>query len=214
MLISVAIIFGSYLLGAVNLAYVAGRLMRGIDLRVHGSRNLGASNVWQSVSKPAVVPVGLGEIGQGWLGPTLARSAGRGERAQMAAGLAAIAGHNWSPFLAFQGGRGVSAAIGFMAAVSRPALVLFAILALAGVAFRKVPQFIGLGILAAPLAALVSRQSAMVVAGLAAMAGMIAAKRLLANEPPPTDEREHILLNRLLYDRDTKEREEWVADAG
>lgn len=205
------IVLGSYLIGGVSLAYLTGKLLRGIDIREHGSRNLGASNVWQSVWKPAVVPVGLGEIAQGWLGPTAAKRAGESERVQVAAGLAALAGHNWSPYLRLQGGRGVALAIGVMAAVSRPALVTFIVLSLTGVALRKVPQFVGLGVLAAPVAALARRQPPDAVAGLAAVAGLVFAKRALANEPPPPDLDAHeVLLNRLIYDRDVRDREAWV----
>jgi hypothetical protein len=77
-----------------------------------------------------------------------------------------------------------------------------------------VPQLVGLGIVAAPFAAMAARQRPEVTAGMATMAGMIAAKRLLANDPPPRRGRVRVLLNRLLYDRDTPEREHWVAGEG
>jgi len=75
-----------------------------------------------------------------------------------------------------------------------------------------VPQFVGLGIVVAPLAALAKGQSPEIIGGLAAMAVLVVAKRLLTNEPslPPGHHARDVLLTRLLYDRDTREREAWV----
>jgi glycerol-3-phosphate acyltransferase PlsY len=212
MLSAVFTVVSSYLAGGVPVAYLTGRLLGGIDIRRHGSRNVGASNVWQTVSRAAVVPVGLSEITQGLAGPVIAKKQGQSARVQVLAGLAALAAHNWSPFLRFTGGRGVAHAIGFMLAVSRPALAAFVGLSLIGVARRQVPQFVGLGIVAAPLAALARRQPREIVAGMAGMAAIILTKRLLTNEPslPADADRRRVLFSRLLYDRDTIERETWV----
>jgi glycerol-3-phosphate acyltransferase PlsY len=202
------IIAGSYVAGAIPIAYLTGRLLRGIDIRRYGSGNIGPSNIWQNVSKPATIPVGLLEIGQGLAGILVAKAADQGLGVQVAAGLAALAGHNWSPFIGFYGGRGVGHAIGFMLVLSWPGLGAFIGVSLAGVALRTVPQLVGLGILATPLVALAAGQSSEIVAGLAGMAALIFAKRLLGNAralPGPS-----VLLNRLLYDRDTRERERWV----
>ena len=211
MLRSIVTILGSYLIGAVPIAYLAGRLLKGIDLREYGSGNAGPSNVWRHVSKPATVPVGLAEIAQGAAGPLVAQETGQGPTTQALAGLAALVGHNWSPFLGFTGGRGIGHAIGYMLAVSRPALAAFVALSLLGVALRKVPQLVLLGIVSMPLAALVARQPHEIVAGNAAIAGTIIAKRLLANDNSLPLSR--VLLYRLLYDRDTREREVWLARA-
>ncbi len=212
MLKAVLTVVGSYIIGGVPVAYLSGRLLRGVDIRQHGSRNVGASNVWQSVSRVAVAPVGVAEIAQGLLGPLAARRTGQSRTVQALAGLAALAGHNWSPWLGFTGGRGVGHAIGFMLMLSRPALGVFIVLSLIGVALRAVPQLVGLGIVAAPLAALAKRQPREIVAGMAGMASLIMAKRLLTNQPglPSGADPRRVLLNRLLYDRDTREREPWV----
>ncbi len=212
MLVAFFLVLGSYLIGAVPVAYLTGRLLRGIDIRDYGSSNVGASNVWQSVSKAAVVPVGLAEIGQGALGIIIAKLADQSLAVQVLAGLAAIAGHNWSPFLRFAGGRGVAHAIGFMLILSWPGLGTFTGVSLVGVSLKAVPQFVGLAIVAAPLAALAKGQAPEIVAGMAAMAVLIIAKRLLTNRPsiPAGADVRTVLLNRLLYDRDTREREAWV----
>ncbi len=212
MLDAVLIILSSYLIGAVPVAYLTGRLLRGIDIREYGSSNVGASNVWQSVSKMAVVPVGLTEIGQGLLGIVIAKLADQSLAVQVLAGLAAIGGHNWSPFLGFSGGRGVAHGIGFMLVLSWPGLGAFTGVSLVGVALKAIPQFVGLAIVVAPLAALAKGQAPEIVAGMGGMAVLIIAKRLLTNRPaiPAGADARTVLLNRLLYDRDTRERETWV----
>ena len=69
------VVAASYLIGAIPVAYVAGRL-KGIDIRQYGSANVGASNVYQSVARWAVVPVGVGAdcAGDGGNRPGEARS--------------------------------------------------------------------------------------------------------------------------------------------
>ena len=212
MLSAVLIVLGSYLIGGVPVAYLTGRLLRGIDIRQYGSANVGASNVFQTVSRAAVVPVGLAEIGQGMLGIIIAKLADESLAVQVLAGLAALAGHNWSPYLRLMGGRGIAHSIGFMLILSWPALGAFIVLSLLGVALRMVPQLIGLAVIVAPVAALAAGQSPEIVWGLAGMAALIVAKRIVTNRPslPPDGDARTVLFNRLLYDRDTREREAWV----
>ena len=52
----------SYLVGAVPTAYIIGRLVKGLDLRTHGSGNVGAANLLYHVGKGWVVPLGLVEV--------------------------------------------------------------------------------------------------------------------------------------------------------
>jgi glycerol-3-phosphate acyltransferase PlsY len=210
------IVTASYLAGGVSMAYLAGRFVRGIDLRRHGSGNLGPSNVWQQVSRPLVVPVGLLEIAQGMAGIFVAKLADQSLGVQVAAGLAAIAGHNWSPFLGLSGGRGVGPAIGFMLILSPVALAAFIVVALAGVAIRMVPQLVFVGLAIAPLVALAKGQAPEIVAGLGVMALLVVAKRLLTNHPalPSGADPVEVLLSRLLLDRDTRDRERWVGRTG
>jgi hypothetical protein len=67
-------------------------------------------------------------------------------------------------------------------------------------------------ILLTPFAAIVAGQSIEIVVGLFVMAGLLCAKRLLTNDPslPEGLDARRVLVNRLLYDRDTRERDEWV----
>ena len=57
----------AYLIGATPTSYLAGRLGRGIDLREHGSKNLGATNVYRVLGWRYAIPVGLVDLGKGAL---------------------------------------------------------------------------------------------------------------------------------------------------
>ena len=54
---AIVLLLVSYLLGSTPFAYFAGRLLRGIDLRQHGSGNLGATNVYRTLGAPAAIVV-------------------------------------------------------------------------------------------------------------------------------------------------------------
>lgn len=111
----------AYLLGGIPAAYLAVRLLRGIDLREHGSGNLGATNVYRVLGATAAVPVFAFDIAKGaaavLLLPHLTPSPDAGIWA-LAYGLAAIAGHMRSPYLLWSsGGKGVATALGVFVAL-------------------------------------------------------------------------------------------------
>jgi len=201
----------SYAIGSVPVAYLAGRFAGGIDLREYGSGNAGASNVWQSVSKWLTIPVGLAQIAQGLASVLVARAIDQGDGVLVAAGLAAVVAHNWNPWLGFSGGRGIGVAIGVLLGASLPALGVFIVVSLAGVALKANPQAVGLGMGLAPLAAFAAGQSGAIVAGCALLAAILAAKRLTANGVPEAQyARPSVWWTRLVYDRDTRDRDAWV----
>ncbi len=210
MVIAVSLVVASYAIGSVPVAWLSGRLRGGVDLRELGSGNVGASNVWQSVSKALVVPVGLTQVGQGLAGIELAKLADAVTGVQVLCGLAAIAAHDWNPWLRFQGGRGVGPAIGFMLGLATfDALPAFIVVAVASVPFGQSPLGVGAGLIVAPVAAYVGGEPGAVVGGCVAMTALVLAKRLLANGPPQADTT-GVWLNRLLFDRDIRDREVWV----
>lgn len=109
----------SYLLGAVPSSYIAGRLLRGIDLREHGSGNLGAANTFRVLGSKAAAPVLLADIGKGFLAVRLIPLFGlEGHWFTLAAALFVIVGHNYSVFVGFSGGKGVGTATGVFLAMS------------------------------------------------------------------------------------------------
>lgn len=116
-------ILASYLLGATPTSYLAGKLGRGIDLREHGSKNLGATNVYRILGWKYAIPVALFDIAKGAV-PALVFS--RPAWLPVAAGAAAVLGHMFSPYVRFKGGKGVATAAGMFLALA-PVAVLIAI---------------------------------------------------------------------------------------
>jgi glycerol-3-phosphate acyltransferase PlsY len=116
-------LIASYFVGAIPTSYLAGRLFRGIDLREHGSRNLGATNVYRTLGWKYAIPVGLFDIAKGAV-PVLvfAPRVSDSQVFALACGIAAILGHVFSVFVRFRGGKGVATAAGVMLGLTPLAL--------------------------------------------------------------------------------------------
>ena len=107
----------SYLLGSIPFAVIVAR-MKGIAIREVGTRNPGAANVYRSVGKVYGIAVWLADTLKGVLAMTLTRSMlglplfqrleGESLLWVATSGAVAIAGHCWSIFMHFKGGKGVS----------------------------------------------------------------------------------------------------------
>ena len=118
----------SYLLGAVPTSYLAGRLFGGIDLREHGSRNLGATNLYRVLGWRFAVPVGLLDAANGLI-PVLvfAPRVSTSELFALVCGLTAVLGHVFSVFVGFKGGKGVATAAGAMLGIAPLAVAACAV---------------------------------------------------------------------------------------
>jgi glycerol-3-phosphate acyltransferase PlsY len=113
----------SYLIGAIPTSYVAARAFGGIDLREHGSKNLGATNLYRVLGWRFALPVGLIDAAKGAV-PVLgfAPLASDSELFALICGITAVAGHVYSVFVGFKGGKGVATAAGVMLALTPIAL--------------------------------------------------------------------------------------------
>lgn len=116
---------GSYLVGAIPTSYLVGKLLRGIDLREHGSKNLGATNVYRVLGAKVAVPVGLFDVFKGaapvlWLAPF----GPEWGSFPLICGIAAILGHVFSVFVRFKGGKGVATAGGVVIALAPLAILI------------------------------------------------------------------------------------------
>ena len=118
----------SYLVGAFPTSLLAGKLTKGIDLREHGSRNLGATNVYRVLGWKVAVPVALIDIAKGAL-PVLvfAPRVSPSLVVALLMGIAAILGHVYSVFVGFKGGKGVATGAGVMLALAPKALGISAV---------------------------------------------------------------------------------------
>jgi glycerol-3-phosphate acyltransferase PlsY len=112
-------LLASYLLGAVPTSYLAGRWFRGIDLREHGSRNLGATNLYRILGWKFAIPVGLFDVIKGAV-PVLLFGPRVPEVPYFPiwCGIAAVMGHVFSVFVGFKGGKGVATAAGMVIALA------------------------------------------------------------------------------------------------
>ena len=106
-------VIASYLVGAIPTSYLTVRLLKGQDLRTLGSGNLGATNLYRVLGLKYAVPVGIFDLLKGAV-PVLvfAPLAGGGDRTAILLGMAAVAGHVFSVFAGFKGGKGVATGAG------------------------------------------------------------------------------------------------------
>jgi len=113
MLLAVAVI--SYLIGSIPTGFIFGKVLKGIDIRQHGSGNMGATNAFRILGKgpgstvlaldiiKGILPVALVA---GWLSP--------GVTGSIIAAVAVVCWHNWTCFLNFNGGKGVATSAGVL----------------------------------------------------------------------------------------------------
>ena len=115
----------SYLFGSLPIGLMVGRMVKGIDVRDYGSGNIGASNVWRTMGPLWGIAVFLFDFCKGYFPTHLAgHVVGLSPWITILVGLAAIMGHNFSPFLKFKGGKGVATSLGVVSALSWPAAAI------------------------------------------------------------------------------------------
>ena len=100
---------------------------RGIDVRRYGSGRTGAANTLRTLGPAASAMVFAGDLSKGILAVVLARMLMGTPLAEVAAGLFAVAGHNWSAYIGFRGGRGVAASVGAIALMAPPVVLVGAV---------------------------------------------------------------------------------------
>lgn len=121
-------LLASYLVGAIPTSYLVGRIFRGIDLRLVGSRNLGATNLYRTMGWKYAVPVGLFDVAKGVIpvavfGPQVTAV----PLFPVYCGIAAVLGHVFSLFVGFKGGKGVATAAGMLLALAPLAVLAVAV---------------------------------------------------------------------------------------
>jgi glycerol-3-phosphate acyltransferase PlsY len=131
----VAVVVLGYLLGSIPFGLLVAKRWAKVDIRQHGSGKIGMTNVLRTAGKKAAVMVLALDLLKGVLAVVFAGliiGGGYGEVggfgvgvlvAEVLAALAAVAGHNWSVFLKFKGGRGVVTFFGGLIALCPPAAI-------------------------------------------------------------------------------------------
>ena len=119
------LILAAYLTGAIPTSFIVGRI-RGIDLRTHGSGNLGATNAFRVLGWRAAVPVFIVDIFKGWFPTFCFPLWDRSDITLLALayGAAAIVGHVFSIYVRFKGGKGVATSAGVLLALAPLAVLI------------------------------------------------------------------------------------------
>ena len=143
----------SYILGSIPWGFLIAHVVKGIDLRQYGSGNTGTSNVLRTTGGAFAVVALVLDLTKGLLAVFLARAIVDTPSAEVTAGLAALAGHNWSAFLGLKGGRGIATGLGGLL-VMQP---LTAVLAMAAFSLVTLPtRYLSLGSIVSVIAAFLS----------------------------------------------------------
>lgn len=153
----VLVALAAYLLGSIPTGYLVARA-KGVDIRTVGSGNIGATNVFRFLGKPAGIFVLLADALKGWvavrvvavwLAGTLLPPDSTGSSVEIAttlAGISAVLGHNYTCWLRFKGGKGIATSAGVLTA-----LVPWALLIILGVwiVLFVLTRYVSLGSIAA-----------------------------------------------------------------
>ncbi len=155
----IAIVSG-YLFGSIPSAYIAARLVKGKDIRQMGGGNVGTLNTFKEIGRGAGIAVLLADVAKGAAAVVIARwLLDVPQQFVLAAGLAAIVGHNWSIFLKFTGGKGMATTIGVLATLMplygywQGLLIFLGIIAIGLIITHNVALSTGIALLCLPFIA-------------------------------------------------------------
>ncbi|MCH7593279.1 MAG: glycerol-3-phosphate acyltransferase [Chloroflexi bacterium] len=217
-----ALTLGAYLFGAIPTAYLAARWKRGVDIRRHGSGNVGGTNVIQVAGRTVgLFVVAFDMFIKGPLPVILAGSVlGYGKGVEVVAGTAVLIGHDWSVFLRFSGGRGLGTGSGAALVMAWPAWVVFVIIGFGYWAItRNSPVGWAIALLLSPFVAVGLGLAGEYIIYAVIFTAVSAIKRVASNPGERRTPRDmsstRLVWNRLVYDRDIEDRDAWLrGDAG
>jgi len=153
-----ALLAGGYVFGSVPFGILVGRGLYGVDPRTVGSGNIGTANSMRAFGRTGAALVLIGDVLKGGAPTFVALQVARDPWMVAAVGLAAVAGHNWSVFLRFSGGKGVATTLGVLIVLSLPAAAVFGAVWLATAALTRYSSVASiLGGAAVPVAMLLLR---------------------------------------------------------
>ncbi len=146
-----AVAAGAFLLGSFPTGYLVARA-RGVDIREHGSGNIGATNVLRTLGKPLGVLVFAIDALKGfsavWIALRLG-DAGTSAWLGIVAAVAVIVGHNYTPWLGFKGGKGIATSAGVLLGLTPWTVLIITVVWL--ISF-KVTRYVSVASIAASVA--------------------------------------------------------------
>ncbi|MFC2051198.1 glycerol-3-phosphate acyltransferase [Chloroflexota bacterium] len=215
------LVLGAYLLGSVPTAYLIARWRRGIDIRKYGSGNVGASNVLAVVSKRWSIPVTVFDIGKGALTVWVAQLLELGAAQQVIVGIATVIGHNWPIFLRFKGGRGAFTTLGVITMLSPKLGLIILVMAYAMSPLRQLALGTFLALVSLPIFSWFLSQPLdigeriPITLGFVVLSFIVLSRRLIEQRTPLSESvpLAQLLINRLLFDRDIRDRKSWISQS-
>jgi glycerol-3-phosphate acyltransferase PlsY len=157
--VTLPLVTGAYLLGAVPFGVLVVRLLTGRDIRSEGSGNIGASNVLRTFGPLLGATVLILDLLKGAAPVMIAQAAGAAPLIIAVCGLAAVGGHNWSIFLRGKGGKGIATSYGVLLALSPLAGLMAVVVWVVVVAITRYASLASLlGVLSVPLVMLWRRE--------------------------------------------------------
>jgi len=214
----IVLIICSYIVGSIPSSYLVAR-SRGIDLRKHGTQQVGGGNLWRTTSRTLGLIVGIFDFFKGMLMVLIAWRLGLDAGQQLVVGLAAVVGHNWPVFLRFHGGRGAATSLGIVIIMPVlndlspwPSVIGIGIVVFVTLILRSSALPVLFAAASMSLTTWILNEKLAVILAYLAMFLIIVLKRLTAQAA--TEARSigmgHLLLNRFLFDRDISDRTTWV----
>ena len=220
MYIDIFSILLSYFWGAIPTAYLIAKYYAKIDITKRGSQNIGASNLATSTNQLIGYLIGVFDaFGKGslpiliflYIIPT------QYEITPILCGLASIAGHNWSPYIKFKGGRGLSTTIGVLFAFQMWPHILLGTLFIGIMgrimtkdnAFWTFVTIIMLPIITMATTTQIIESSLIISLGITCL---LIGKRITSNSRPNLENNKYreILIYRIIWDRDIKNNKKWI----
>jgi glycerol-3-phosphate acyltransferase PlsY len=213
----VLLVLAAYLLGSVPAAYTAARLSLGIDIRQYGSGNVGVANLWRLAPRWLSILVFIFDLAKGMAPVYIAQLIHLPVYQQVIIGLAVIVGHNWPVFLGFSGGRGILTTMGVVFILMPWGVAVFLAILSLTIVVKSSPLLVLAGITVLPLISwffsqpLGIEEPLPVTLGFLAIFLIIVIRRLTARQTITVSiGKKQLLLNRLLFDRDIRDKEAWV----
>lgn len=212
------LIVGSYILGSLPISYLIAK-SKGVELRKEGTQQVGAGNLWRMTSRKYGLMSGIFDFVKGmimmWVAHLLDFNAGQ----QIIIGLGAVVGHNWPVFLGFHGGRGAATSLGIVVITPVlnpvspwPSVIGVLIVVVITVIIRSSAVPVLLAAASLSFTAWLFGDGTGVVTSYLALLLILVIKRLSAQAVPEDIKIDmgHLLLNRLLFDRDISDRKAWM----
>jgi len=113
-----------YLIGSVSFGIIAGKILRGIDIRDYGSGNTGGTNALRVLGKKPAAAVLAGDVLKGVASVAAGFCIGGDMSCAVLGGFAAIAGHTYPLYFGFRGGKGAATGFGVILALAPDATII------------------------------------------------------------------------------------------